>query len=378
MKAKILICCLTAAIAIYAANAQDAQTVTFKPFSEPGKYVIIQEMTAAGINKADEFQYPQTMSQLMAMYLDVYSPDSDGGRKIDMAYKYIRVKNKYGAIEMNYDSSLPADKQDPKIASFYNVIKDARVSMVCDQKGKVTSVVGMDEIFDAVAKNDAQAAAIMEQMKKQFGNEAIKAVFTGNMQMFPESPVAIGQGWSKPDKLNLPILGAIDITMDYKLEKIEDSPAGKIALVAINGTFTGGTDQAAEVGNGKIIMKKVVMKLAGTSRVEIARGLPVETIIDQTIHSEATLISADGKSAEATSDSQQRIKTAIANRKEGQEIDSAYTDTPKSTLAEMKMPVVATRPTTASAPATTMPAVSKPAIPTTTISTPDATTVPVK
>jgi Family of unknown function (DUF6263) len=242
-----------------------------------------------------------TVQMVNEMYLKQEVLDvKDGVADIRITYARIRSEQENSMtgkqVYDSQDSSANADS--PSFMGFAQLVGQGFEYSINEQ-GKVSSVRGVDALFErilgAVGEGGPQMAQVKATLKASFGDEAMKSMMEQMMGHLPPSQIAAGDTWGGEVRL----AGAMAMTVanEYKLESIEadkaivsvtgevktDKGAGlDLGVMNVEYDLEGTTDGTMEIDRktGLPMVMKMNQKLKGTTKV---MGMNVPMEIDQVV-----------------------------------------------------------------------------------------------
>jgi hypothetical protein len=236
--------------------------VTLKQHFTPGDYVqtvtIVtdQQMTIAGKNISGQSTQTFTMSFAIA------KPDADGNKQATLAYKRIQMTTDQGGKKLAYDSAGPADAQDANLAKAMGPLTKVKLEMTIGKDDKVTGIKGLDALWEEMAKSDPQLAPMLAGMKQSFNDDTIKGMVEKMGELFPAKPLAVGDDWAVNTKMTVPMMGPMDIKQQCVLKAVEQSDAGKVAVIAYEAKI-GSKENTTTMGAGQMSVKKLDLVMTG-------------------------------------------------------------------------------------------------------------------
>lgn len=197
--------------------------------------------------------------------------------KVTYTDVYVSMKTPMG--DMEYDSKNPPADISPALQGFAG-LKGSYFTMQLNHKGEVKKVEGVDEMLDKMINNmdipsDDMRAGIKENMKTQFGDEALKSSMERSMAIYPDKSVKKGDSWKKNTSMSMGMYADIENT--YTLTSIEGNKANvKVASVVSSME----DNKGMEIGGMKIFYE-VGGKQVGVIELDIQSGLTRSSSIDQ-------------------------------------------------------------------------------------------------
>ncbi len=135
----------------------------------------------------------QVVKQEIGLTLKVKSVSADGAAALELVYDSLKFDMQSDALDVSFDSSKPADKQD-EFADLLKTIVGTTISMQADANGNITSVSG---------GGPATMPGIPGAISQQFtGGDVIKNFFGPIMTLQNGSGrVSVGESWTNEDTI---------------------------------------------------------------------------------------------------------------------------------------------------------------------------------
>jgi len=275
----------TAVLLALAANllaAGGKDTVRLEETYPPGSYVMTQQMKMhQDIAAAGQPPQKQDINQRLTVRMDVEPPDASGVRVLTLRYERVVQKVGQAGAIMTYDSAGPEEKNHPALAASLAPLAQAEVTVHIDSDNTVQAVKGLDAIFDAVSKQNPQAARSAKQWKKQFGDQAVGRLVERGSSMYPDKAVAVGESWNVENAMALPFLGDARTVLDCRLDRITGSDATRTAVITYTGTMQIAKPKAGRLQGANTTFKKASFEQKGTILYDLERRMGRETHLDQ-------------------------------------------------------------------------------------------------
>ncbi|NQT16348.1 MAG: hypothetical protein HQ582_26560 [Planctomycetes bacterium] len=127
----------------------------------------------------------------------------DGTTVLQVTFDALRLKQKGIMGTVDYDSSNPppAESLDGMVKGLAALVgKGFTVDLTA--KGKATNVEGADQLVAALTETievpmPALQTVVEEQLKRQFGNEAMKEMMEQMIGVYPDGPAGPGDSWTR-------------------------------------------------------------------------------------------------------------------------------------------------------------------------------------
>jgi len=192
--------------------------------------------------------------------------------QIQFVYRELMQAISSVLINMRYDSRKPAENQSEigKVyGKMFDKLMDKPIMMTVAPDGSVKSVTGMEviveEMVQAVAADGPQAARMGAEVRKQFGDAALKSMFERSLKIYPANAVRTGDSWHSEITLSLANMNAV-IKTKYTLKEVKKN----MATVAAESDMM---IDMAEMG----VEAKLAGTQTGTMVIDTRTGMPVKS-----------------------------------------------------------------------------------------------------
>jgi hypothetical protein len=307
--------CAMAALAMGAAvwgaatESAPAAKVTIKPLFQPGKYVQVLSVTSDVESTAESTkQPPQHLEQTMEVAVDISKPDASGQRTMRMKYRRIKMTS----AGISFDSDKADEEQNPMMAGFVRPLLKADIVIKIDSSGRIDSAEGMDRVWDDMAKSNPDTAEMTKAMKKSMGDAYLKSMLEVEYMQYPDKPVAVGDQWQPVIETEVPFLGPIKVTQKCQLQKIEATPAGKVATFTASSEMVSNKPTTSQMGPATMTVKSVNMKQEGDVRFNIDIGLAERRVMTQTGGLDVAVTSPDGETVPVSMTFKMKMESTMA------------------------------------------------------------------
>lgn len=217
----------------------------------------------------------------------------NGNMKVKVTYNTIRfrMRNPMGATVL-YDSTKPDPPTNPMVKGFAG-LKGQSFQVSFTPMGSVLEISGLDTLITNIIKSlklppGPKAKMAEDQLKKQFGNEAMKEMMENMMSIYPKNKVGVGSTWSK----RVVVKSGFPLIMDstYKLtaykgenavldvmSKVYPNPKGKPLFMgpvsmryALGGTQKGTSEVSTKTGMSAVAL--LHQQMAGSMHLKTNEG----------------------------------------------------------------------------------------------------------
>jgi len=238
---------------------------------------------------------PQTMGSGLSLL--VKEVRDDGAAVVQVTYDSLRLKQQGPTGNVDYDSSSPAPAESPHpMAKGFAVLVGQGFSVDLTPKGEVARVDGADQLAARMAENIEVPVPMLrpvmeQQIKQQFGDQAMKEMVEQMVGFRPDEPVAIGGSWSKRIAVTRGFAAILNSTWTLKSHK------DGVAVVEVASTVEPNPDAAAlDMG-----FAKLGYTLRGTQNgsleLDESTGWVVRSTVNQSLSGELTMKGGPGGDA---------------------------------------------------------------------------------
>lgn len=229
----------------------------------------------------------------MEYTFDVKEVKDDGTMTAEVTYHAVQMKMDGPTGKVDYDSAEPPDEV-PKLARGMAALVGQSFTLDMTAEGRVTRVEGIDALLAHMIEKLKLPAGAMktmmeDQLKKQFGDKAMRETMEQLMAMYPDKPVGIGDSWTRKVKVtkgfplemeNTYVLkdrkGGVAI-LDTKSTLKSDPKAEpmKMGPLSISYALSGKQEGQVEMdeATGWTLGAKLTQEFSGTMTMEGAPGM---------------------------------------------------------------------------------------------------------
>lgn len=220
---------------------------------------------------------------------EIQEVGGDGTAMCRVTYKSVQMIMDIAGNRVEYDSIKPPATVPPAAKAAAALVGQS-FSLRVSPTGHVTDVRGVEAIYEKVMKeaeipNESARALVEEQLKEQFGADAIRESMEQTIAgYFPDHPVDIGDSWAMPMTVARPYpmnlannctlkgrtagVAVIDVTA-----KVSTNPAAKpmrMGPIAMTYEIAGERKGQIEIeeATGWIIGARFTQQISGTIKAE--------------------------------------------------------------------------------------------------------------
>jgi hypothetical protein len=127
--------------------------------------------------------------------------DADGTAMVQVTYDWVMMEQDGPTGKIVYDSADPPARV-PDLAVGFAALVGRGFAMRLSAEGRVQDIQGVDALITGLLEEldlpeGAEADAIEQSFRDQFGEEALKENMENMMAVYPEEPVGIGDSWAR-------------------------------------------------------------------------------------------------------------------------------------------------------------------------------------
>lgn len=293
--ALVLVALATTAWAQNTAPATQPGTVVLQQKFPAGAYRLVQTHTTKSTTTQNDQQLPeQTIQQTMVMRMDVSQPNAEGRQTITLRFEKIRHVVDLGFVKMEYDSSN-TNIQNPRLAQLYGPMLKASFKLTVTN-GQITAVDGVKEFWAELAKSNPALAPVAKQMKDQVSETMVKQLVSKSQLLLPAGgkAVKVGDSWTNQTNVPVPLLNAAKVDFTTTLSAVKNSPAGRVAVLAVKGQMNAKTGDKIDLGMAKVVVQSVESTYSGSMDFLVDKGMLQKQTLDMTMKMKMTIESAEG------------------------------------------------------------------------------------
>lgn len=213
----------------------------------------------------------------------------DGTAVVQVTFDSIRFKQEGPTGEVDYDSSNPppAESAHPMVTALVALVGQG-FSVDLTSKGEAARVEGADQLVARMMEKielpmPALQPVVEQQLKQQFGDQAMKEMMEQMVGVYPDEPVGVGDSWSKRRVVSRGLAAIMNNTWTLK------SRENGVAVLDVQSTVGPNPDAPAlDMG-----IAKLQYALRGTQNGSIeldeATGWVLRSTVNQSLSGELTI-----------------------------------------------------------------------------------------
>lgn len=206
-------------------------------------------------------------------------PNAEGAVRTEFQY------TKYKIVSESEDKAaeLTAEERDERLQSqtendnYSRILCDSKMWMLVNPElRQVLEVHGFDENNDRLLETTSLPALknAYQSARGFFGDEKVRESAEFNLQADPGRPVSVGDQWTAPQIIPLPILLKAELEIVNTLKEIKtDSEGRKIAVIESHSEWN--CDEPRKYGPWKVEYLRVDVEFDSATELEVESGLEI-------------------------------------------------------------------------------------------------------
>ncbi len=250
----------------------------------------------------------QEMNMGQDYSLNVLRERQGGGREVELEFQSVNLSVAMGGNEvLGFDTRGEAtgDESNPAVRPFRQMVGQ-KVTLLLDASNTVERVAGMKEFSEKVFGN---ADAGPNPMAAMFNEDTFKQMITQGRDL-PAQPVKPGATWPSKFEITMGPLGKVKLDLMYTFKGWEQREQRRCAALTFTGSIGANTgDPSNPVG---AMMSVAGGQCSGRSWFDPARGMMLDSLIDQTIQMRMRLPVPPGVGGGAAPPVETRLKHSVS------------------------------------------------------------------
>ncbi len=324
---------IAAALVLAAGSAAAAaEKVTFKRVYPPGRYEITATTKMQQVVTMQGNELPaQTTTSMMVVEAAVSKPDAKGNTTMTLTYTRIRQTTTTPMGDLVYDSAGKPEEQDPHLGMGIAPMMKAKLTVIVDRDGKPVKLTGLDEIWDEMAKRNPQMKPLVEQMKKQVGDQMVNSLLGTQTNVIPDKPLGVGEKWSSESEVAVPIVGTLKMRTTTHLVDVSSRGGRQVATLKLDGDLESQKEGKFEMGPVQMVFTSMKFKQTGTMLYDVPLGLTTSISLTQTGKMSGSVTLPSGETMPYASDQTVEMKTTVAPKTDETPTTQPAAKTPEGT-----------------------------------------------
>jgi hypothetical protein len=258
------------------------------------RYRIVQQSTTtiSGIPGMGDMAIDQSNTQVTATVAEEVTPERTTLRQV---IESVKMEMNSPMFAVSFDSANPDTGANPMNGMLKSVVSPmigASFTLVMAPTGEVQKVEGLstlaEKMFQSVPQDPAMAG-MLDGLKANLSDEAMKSQFAQTFAQFPDRPLKSGDTWTTQVSAANPMLGGLITSLTSTLKAVEGEGSNRVAKMATSLTIkqdatkpgganpmgltvqmsdgTGDGEQVFDAGTGRlrsaVIRSTIPMTMAG-------------------------------------------------------------------------------------------------------------------
>jgi hypothetical protein len=262
---------------------------------ETVRYRIVQQSTTtiSGIPGLGDMAIDQSTTQVMATVAEEVTQDRTTLRQV---IESVKMEMSSPMFAMSFDSANPDTGANPMNGMLKSVVTPmigASFTLVMAPTGEVQRVEGLSKVAEKMFQSvpqDPAMAGILDGLKANLSDEAMRGQFAQTFVQFPNRPIKSGETWTTQVSTTNPMLGGLITSLTSTLKAVDGDANSRVAKIATGltikqdatkpgganpmgltmqmGDGTGDGEQVFEAGSGRlrssVIRSTLPMTMSGT------------------------------------------------------------------------------------------------------------------
>jgi hypothetical protein len=246
------------ATAIGSASGQDVTLQYRWTKGEEIRHRFVQQTTTTvtGLPVGASGGVEANMTQVVRTTVDDVA--ADGAATLHYAYESARWETNTPTGTMVFDTA----SSDPANAGFPSAVRDMLTAMVGESfvvvmtpSGQITKVDGIDRLMEKMFKSfqpDPATVPLMETLKNNFSEDAIRKALTQASIQFPQQPLKPGDTWDRSATTTNPLVGGQMTTTLFTLKDVDTSSGSQVSTIATRVTIQSADEPTAGLPGLKV------------------------------------------------------------------------------------------------------------------------------
>jgi len=167
----------------------------------------------------------------------------DGTTTLRQTHESVKVEMNGPMGMMSYDSANPETSDNPMNAmlkGIFTAMIGESFTLVIAPTGAVQKVEGVSKLAEKMFKaipQDPASAGIINGLKSNISDDAMRNMFTQAFAQFPDRPLKPGDTWNSQFTTTNPMLGAMTTSTTSTLKAVEGDGSNRVARIATSVTM---------------------------------------------------------------------------------------------------------------------------------------------
>lgn len=255
-----------------------AQKYDIKYQLKEGETYLLKQTTEQVVNISVMGMKQEVKQRNAFEYSYLVEKVADGVQTIKVTYQAIESSREAAQGSTSYNSRTDT-APDGVESKYMAALIGESFWLTMDESGEVLSVKGTEDLLDKGISqidgvDETTMATLKGQLKRQFGDEAMKSNMGQISAIFPSKKVKVGKTWKK--EVSTKTIMALNMSSVYTLDKVED---GK-AYISFETEITPGEGEPMEMGPMTMEYSLEGVQ-SGNMILDLATGFTLEGNVEQ-------------------------------------------------------------------------------------------------
>jgi hypothetical protein len=284
MKSKIALILLLA----WPIGLNAAEPVAYRLFLEPqSSYIYTMDINQTRSQTVNDEKQSLEQKMLQVWSLDVTGRQKNGIMDINLTYRRVKIDQDFDGQKIEFDSDNPPEVLDPSMKGL-SVMTGTVIRIQMTSDGKVAGIDGVDEMIDKMIKamnitDSGQKQAVLADMRKQWGVDAMRQSLEQITSFYPDKPVTPGSTWKTEYNLSYGV--PMNILSNYTLQT---RISGTDSIEVSSHIFSDSSSSSVSMGSLKMSYS-INGAQDGTILADVASGLPANSTLEMHYDGEVTV-----------------------------------------------------------------------------------------
>jgi hypothetical protein len=176
-------------------------------------------------------------STTQAMRWVVEDVAADGTTTLRQVFESVKMEMNSPMFAMSFDSAKPDAGDNPMSAMLKGVLTPMigeSFTFVMAPTGEVQKVEGLSKLTEKMFQSlpqDPAAAGILDGLKANLSDDAMRSTFMQTFAQFPNKPLKLGDTWNTQVSVGNPMLGGLITSTTSTLKSVEGEGSNRIATI---------------------------------------------------------------------------------------------------------------------------------------------------
>ena len=206
------------------------------------RYRMVQQSTTtiSGIPGLGDMAIDQSNTQVFATVAEEVTPERTTLRQV---IESVKMEMNSPMFALSFDSANPDTGANPMNAMLKSVVSPmvgASFTLVMAPTGEVQKVEGLSKLAEKMfqsAPQDPAMAGILDGLKANLNDEAMRSQLAQVFAQFPDRPIKSGETWTIQVSTPNPMLGGLITSLTSTLKAVEGEGSNRVAKISTGMTI---------------------------------------------------------------------------------------------------------------------------------------------